>query len=55
MSKEFVKFSAGDFSLNNALLTDRPVVVVSDQIETLDAFKLWSWRGPLTVDIHEKD
>ena len=49
MSKEFVKFPDGDFSLNNASWTERPVEVDSDQIETFDAFKLWSWRRPLRV------
>ena len=33
--KWFVKFCAGDFLLDNALLWGRPVEVESDQIETL--------------------
>ena len=33
--KWFVKFHAGDFSLDNAPLLDRPVEVDSDRIETL--------------------
>ena len=53
--KESVKFTAGDFSLNNASWTDRPVEVNSDQIETLDAFKLWSWRGHLRSQGQQED
>ena len=49
--KWFAKFCAGDFLLDDASWLGRPVEVDSDQIETLDAFKLWSWRGPLTLDI----
>ena len=33
--KCFAQFCAGDFSLNNAPRSDRPVEVDSDQIETL--------------------
>ena len=33
--KEFAKFRAGDFSLDDALWSGRPVEVDSDQIETL--------------------
>ena len=33
--KWFVKFRAGDFSLDDARRSDRPVEVDSDQIETL--------------------
>ena len=33
--KRFVKFSAGDFSLEDALHSGRPVEVDSNQIETL--------------------
>ena len=35
MSKWFVKFRAGDFSLDNAPWSGRPLEVGSDQIETL--------------------
>ena len=49
--KESVKFTAGDFSLNNASWTDRPVEVDSDQIGTLiqNVYTTWEIADRLKI------
>ena len=46
--KWFVKFRAGDFSLDEAPRSARPVGVDSDQIKTLRTIDVIPWRRYLT-------
>ena len=56
--KWFVKFHAGDFSLDNALQLGRPAEVDSDQIETLiennQHYTMWETADILKISIINK-
>ena len=51
--KQFVKFSVGDFSLDYAPWSGRPVEVDSDQIETLiennQCYSMWEIADVLKI------